>query len=136
MGPGAVVTEGEILGELACRGDRLQGELELPEAGVPLVRVGQGVKLRLDAFPYQRFGIRFGTVHWLGPSGESGPTPGTFRAFVDLADDSIRVRGHMQPLLPGMRGQADIVIGRRPLYSYALEPINALRENFREAPAR
>jgi membrane fusion protein len=135
-GAGAVVTEGEILGELACRGDRLQGELELPEAGVPLVRVGQGVKLRLDAFPYQRFGVRFGTVHWLGPTGESGPAPGTFRALVELADDSIRVRGRMQPLLPGMRGQADIVTGRRSLVSYAFEPVRALRENFREMPAR
>jgi len=135
-GAGAVVTEGEILGELACRGDRLQGELELPEAGVPLVRVGQGVKLRLDAFPYQRFGVRFGTVHWLGPTGESGPAPGSFRALVELADDSIRVRGQMQPLLPGMRGQADIVTGRRSLVSYAFEPVRALRENFREMPTR
>ncbi len=134
-GAGAVVTEGEILGELACKGDRLQGELELPEAGVPLVRVGQSVKLRLDAFPYQRFGVRFGTVHWLGPTGESGPAPGTFRALVELADDSIRVRGQMRPLLPGMKGQADIVTGRRSLVSYAFEPVRALRENFREAPA-
>jgi multidrug efflux pump subunit AcrA (membrane-fusion protein) len=134
-GAGAVVTEGEILGELGCKGDRLQGELELPEAGVPLVRVGQNVKLRLDAFPYQRFGVRFGTVHWLGPTGESGPAPGTFRALVELADDSIRVRGQMRPLLPGMKGQADIVTGKRSLVSYALEPVRALRENFREPPA-
>ena len=133
-GAGAVVAEGEILGELACKGDRLQGELELPEAGVPLVRVGQGVKLRLDAFPYQRYGVRFGTVHWLGPSGESGPSPGTFRALVELADDSIRVRGSMRPLLPGMKGQADIVTGKRSLVSYAFEPVRALRENFREPP--
>jgi membrane fusion protein len=135
-GPGAVVTEGEILGELACRGDRLQGELELPQAGVPLVRVGQGVKLRLDAFPYQRFGIQFGIVRWLGPTGESAPTPGTFRALVDLASDSVRVGAQMRPLLPGMRGQADIVIGKRRLYSYAFEPIRALRENFRQVPAK
>lgn len=136
-GAGAVVAAGDILGELACRGDRLQGELELPESGVPLVRVGQGVKLRLDAFPYQRFGVRFGTVHWLGPTGESGPTPGSFRALIELAEDSIRVPGgHMQPLLPGMRGQADIVTGSRKLYLYAVEPMRALRENFREVPAK
>jgi hypothetical protein len=42
----------------------------------------------------------------------------------------------MRPLLPGMRGQADIVIGRRRLYLYALEPVRALQENFREAPAK
>jgi hypothetical protein len=42
----------------------------------------------------------------------------------------------MRPLLPGMRGQADIVIGKRRLYSYAFEPIRALRENFRQVPAK
>lgn len=135
-GAGAVVAANDILGEMACRGDRLQGELELPEAGVPMVRVGQGVKLRFDAFPYQRFGIRYGTVHWLGPTGESAPSPGSFRALVELGEDSIKVAGTNRPLLPGMRGQADIVIGRRPLYTYALEPIQALRENLKQMPAR
>ena len=44
--------------------------------------------------------------------------------------------GSNRALLPGMRGQADIVIGRRPLYTYALEPIQALRENFKQVPAK
>ncbi len=135
-GAGAVVAANDILGEMACKGDKLQGELELPEAGVPQVRIGQGVKLRFDAFPYQRYGIRFGSVHWLGPTGESAPSPGTFRALVALSDDSIRVGSSMRALLPGMRGQADIVIGRRPLYTYALEPIQALRENMKQVPAK
>jgi len=135
-GAGAVVAANDILGEMACKGDRLQGELELPESGVPLIHVGQGVKLRFDAFPYQRFGIRFGTVHWLGPTGESAPSPGTFRALVELTDDSIRVGNSKRPLLPGMRGLADIVIGRRPLYTYALEPLQALRENLKQVPGK
>jgi multidrug efflux pump subunit AcrA (membrane-fusion protein) len=132
--PGAVVQEGDILSEMACNGDKLQGELVVPEAGVPLVRPGQGVKLRYDAFPYQRYGIRFGTIKWLGPSGVTARDSGAFRALVDLDDDSIRVHGQKRPLLPGMGGQADVVIGKRSLVSYAFEPIRALRENFAEPP--
>ena len=133
--PGAFVREGDILGEVACQGSKLQGELMVPEAGVPLVQRGQGVKLRFDAFPYQRYGVRFGTVRWLGPSGVTAQDSGAFRAIVDLGDSTIRVRGKQRPLLPGMGGQADIVVGRRSLVSYAFEPLRALKESFAEAPA-
>ena len=97
---------------------------------------GQAVSIRYDAFPYQRYGVRFATVRWLGPAGSTARDSGEFRALVDLADDSIRVHGQLQALLPGMGGRADIVVGRRSLISYAFEPIRALRENFAEPPAR
>ncbi|MDZ4864278.1 MAG: HlyD family efflux transporter periplasmic adaptor subunit [Gemmatimonadota bacterium] len=132
--PGAVVQEGEILSEMACARDRLQGELVLPQSGVPQVQPGQGVKLRFDAFPYQRYGVRFGTVRWLGPTGTTSSDSGAFRALIELRDDSIRVRGRMKPLLPGMGGSADIVTGRRSLVSFVFEPIRALKESFVEPP--
>jgi membrane fusion protein len=133
--PGAVVKEGDVLGELACEGDRMQAELVLPQSGLPQVHAGQGVKLRFDAFPYQRFGVQYGTVKWLGPSGIAGPDQGGFRALVELRRDSIRVKGVWRRLLPGMGGDGDIVVGRRSLVSYAFEPIRALKESFAEVPA-
>jgi multidrug efflux pump subunit AcrA (membrane-fusion protein) len=133
---GAVVKEGDILGELACEGDRMQAELVLAQAGLPQVHAGQGVKLRFDAFPYQRFGVQYGTVKWLGPSGGAGPDQGGFRALVELRRDSIRVKGVWRRLLPGMAGDGDIVVGRRSLVSYAFEPIRALKESFAEVPAQ
>jgi membrane fusion protein len=133
--PGAVVREGETLGELACRGERLQAELVLPQNGLPLVQPGQGVKLKFDAFPYQRYGVRFGEVKWLGPAGAGLPDTAAFRALVQLPDTGVRVRGKVRPLLAGMGGFADIVVGRRSLLSYAFEPLRALRESFVEPPA-
>lgn len=134
--PGAVVKEGDVLGELACEGDRMQAELVLPQSGLPQVHAGQGVKLRFDAFPYQRFGVQYGTVKWLGPSGMAGPDQGGFRALVELRRDSIRVKGTWRRLLPGMGGDGDIVVGRRSLVSYAFEPIRAIKESFAEVPAQ
>jgi membrane fusion protein len=132
--PGAIVSEGQILSEVACAGHRLEAEFALPQSGVPTVRAGQSVKLRFDAFPYQRYGVQLGTVRWLGPSGVQGSDSSAFRALVDLRGDSIRVRGQPRPLLAGMGGLADIVVGRRSLVSYAVEPIRALRENLADPP--
>lgn len=133
--PGALVREGEVLSEMACTGEKLQAELLVPQAGVPMVAAGQGVKLRYDAFPYQRYGVRFGVVRWIGQSGgDSAASGATFRAIVDVPDAAIRVRGAPRPLLPGMGGRADIVVGRRSLASFAFEPIRQLRETFAEVP--
>ena len=134
--PGAVVREGDMLAELACRGERLQAELVLPQSGVPLVQPGQGVKLKFDAFPYQRYGVRFGEVKWLGSAGAGLSDSAAFRALVNLPESEIRVRGRMRPLLAGMGGFADIVVGRRSLLSFAFEPLRALRESFVEAPTQ
>jgi membrane fusion protein len=130
-GSGALVREGEVIGEVACAGQRLQADLVVPQSGVPQIRPGQSVKLRYDAFPYQRYGIRFGRVRWVGPAGVGLSDSAHFRALVTLEQDSIAVRGQLRALEPGMRGLADIVVGRRSLASYAVEPIRALRENVR-----
>jgi len=132
--PGHVVKEGEVLAELACAGEQLQAELVVSQAGVPMVQAGQSVKLRYDAFPYQRYGVRFGTVRWVGQSGTARADSASFRALVDVKDTAVMVRGTLRPFLPGMGGFAEIVVGRRSLLSFAFEPVRALRENLRDTP--
>lgn len=135
---GAIVQAGDALGEVACAGDRLQVEMTLGQQEVARVRVGQGAKLLYDAFPYQRFGVKFGSVRWVGPAtiGRSPSVdatagdPRAFRALIDANDSTIMVSGEARPLLFGMRGRARVVTGRRSLISFAFEPIRALRENF------
>lgn len=132
--PGAVVQEGDILSELACAGRPLQGEFRVPENGLAQVKPGQPVKLRYDAFPYQRYGVKLGRIRWVGPTSLAARDSGQFRALVDLEELTVRVKGQARPLLAGMGGQADVVVGRRSLVSFAVEPIRALRENLRETP--
>ncbi len=70
---GAVVQEGDILSEMACARRPAPGRAASSrKPASPMVRPGQGVKLRYDAFPYQRYGVRFATVRWLGPAGVDG----------------------------------------------------------------
>ena len=134
---GAVVQPGETLGELACSGSPLQAEMRLPQSGVAFVRPGQGVKLLYDAFPYQRYGVRFGTVRWVGPiSSANADSAGGFRALVEVDTTPVRVRGEQRPLMVGMGGRADVVIGRRSLASFAFEPLRQLKESFAEPPAK
>jgi membrane fusion protein len=133
---GAVVHEGDLLAEVVCVGERLQAELQLPERGMALVRVGQSVKLMYDAFPYERYGVHFGTLRWVSPASTAGPGSIAFRALAELDSTSVGVAGQRRPVLPGMTGRASVVIGRRSLASYAIEPLRQLRESLATDRAR
>jgi multidrug efflux pump subunit AcrA (membrane-fusion protein) len=129
-GQGAVVQEGELLGELACAGGRLQAEAIVPHSGIGLVRPGQEVKFLYDAFPYQRYGVQYGTVRWVSPASVTVKDQPVFRILMDLREETVTVKGRPQPLLAGMGGTANIVVGKRSLLSYAFEPLRQLKENF------
>jgi HlyD family secretion protein len=131
---GAVVQEGELLAELACGGAGVVAELSLPNRGVSRLQPGLSAKLFYDAFPYQRHGTQAGTVRWVSPAAVSVNGLATFRAHVEPTDLSVRVDGQGRPLLPGMTGHAEVVVGRHALITYAFEPLRQVRENF-VAPA-
>jgi hypothetical protein len=58
-----------------------------------------------------------------------------FRAFADVDDTAVTVKGEPRPLRPGMGGRADVVVGRRALITYAFEPLRQLRESLADAPS-
>jgi membrane fusion protein len=151
---GAVVRSSDVLAEIVCSEDRLQAELMVPQRGLALLRTGQLVKLRYEAFPHQRFGVRHATLRWISPTAsasaeasagpssapaeasagprrsaqrEGGPG-GAFRAIAHLDEQTLRIAGQPLPVLPGMAGQASIVVGRRTLASYAMEPLRTIRD--------
>lgn len=134
--PGAVVKEGETLADLACSGGRLQAELTVPPSAVGQVKPGQPVKLLYDTFPYQRHGVRRGTVRWISPASVMVNGTPVFRAWADIEDEAITVKGEPRPLGAGMGGRADVVVGRRSLITYAFEPLRQLRESLADAPPK
>lgn len=131
---GAVLHAGDTVTELACAADRLQAELQIPEAGVGKLKTGQGVKLKYDAFPYQRYGVRYGRVAWLSPSTVETRDGASFKAHVEISDSEMIVQGQSHTLFAGMSGKAEIVIGNRSLIEYVFEPLRQLKENVSDVP--
>ena len=127
---GTAVRAGDPLADFACAGSRLQAELTVAPSDVGQMKPGQRVKLLYDAFPYQRYGVRHATVRWMSPASVSG----NFRAFADIEDVAITVKGEPRTLSPGMGGRADVVVGRRTLATYLVEPLRQLKETLADAP--
>jgi membrane fusion protein len=128
---GTVVENGESLCEIACSNELLQAEVTVPQLGIARIQEGQPVKLLYDAFPYQHYGVKSGTVTWVSPSTIAGAQNDVFLIHVGLKENSVYAKGMARKLLPGMRGTARVVVDRRSLISYALAPIRQLRESMR-----
>jgi HlyD family secretion protein len=125
---GAVVRNGDVLGQLARTVDAPRARLETPEEGLSKLAPGQRVQLFFEAFPYQRHGSVPSTLIWVAPASRVADEL-RFSATADLDNDAIRSGRQTHALRVGMRGQARVLVGRRRLIEYAFEPLRELREN-------
>ena len=135
---GTYVAQGALLADLACSADSLVVEVEVPASGIGRVRAGQDVRLLYDAFPYQRYGVRYGVLTWVGAASGAaalGDSTG-FRARARADDKTIRVDGVDRALMPGMGGTARVVVEKRRLITYAFAPLIQLREAMAERKVR
>lgn len=105
----------------------LQAELRVPARTAAALEPGDAILLRLQDFPYQRFGHVAGRV--AGISAHPLPVPGSaggngaYQVLVDLERQAIVADGKPVPLQPGMRLQADLRGERRRLYQWVLAPL-------------
>ncbi|WP_265283726.1 HlyD family secretion protein [Verminephrobacter aporrectodeae] len=104
------------------------------------IKTGQNVKLRYQAFPYQKFGHASGSVidisespilstELIYPMAEISNDP-LYRIRVRLAQPYILAYGKRQELSSGMRVEADVMLDRRTLLEWIFEPIYSLRGKY------
>lgn len=120
---------------------QLQALLYAPSRSLGFLRRGQAVKLKLDAFPYQKFGVAEGRVIAISDSpvraaeSSSGTRLATsvetaeplYTVRVALDKQYIDAYGKRERLRPGMQLDAEIQLETRRLYEWALEPLYSLR---------
>lgn len=113
-------------------GAKLRAELAVPSAAIGFVKPGQGVRLAIDAFPYQRFGTVTGKVQAVSASAVNaqGPNGSAIAVYpVTVAIDQARIAayGRTEPLVPGMTLTARIVTEKQSLLEWLFEPLFAVR---------
>jgi membrane fusion protein len=103
--------------------------------GAGMLKKGQLVRLRFDAFPFQRFGMGKGRIRSVSSTVQ---TPDkvedavrldepTYRVVVELEQQSISAFGKNYRLQSGMALTADIVLERRSMGAWLLSPLLSLK---------
>lgn len=115
--------------------------VDAPAKAIGLIKVGQSVVLKYDAFPFKTFGIQHGTVSSIstaavrtpGVKDDDGDDPrpvdrqSVYRVEIRPDSRTIEAYGERKPLRIGSTLSADIVVERRRLIDWVLDPIRAMR---------
>jgi len=132
---GARASANEPLMAILPEGGKLEAHLFVPTRAIGFVERGQEVQLSYDAFDYRRFGVYEGIVREVSatvlPPGEvMGPISldqPAYRVTVSLSDQSVEAYGKTIPLQAGMTLTADIILERRTLVQWLLDPLRSLK---------
>lgn len=135
--PGQVVNAGQSVVSLLPQGAHLEAQLMVPSRAIGFVRPGARVVLRYQAYPFQKFGQQFGRVYdvsrtALSPqevanlTGQTNVPEPLYRVVVALDRQDILAYGKHEALRPGMALEADVLIDKRRLIEWVLEPLYAL----------
>jgi HlyD family secretion protein len=142
---GAVVSPGTVLMTLVPAGEILQAEVMVKNEDVGFVHAGQMAKLKIAAYPFQKYGLIEGRVLRVSAdanepaqketSATDKPSASnrTYKAIVAFEAQAIERDGEHYTLTPGMQVVAEIHQGTRTIFEYLLSPVQgvfheALRE--------
>jgi hemolysin D len=139
---GSVAREAEPMFVLVPRDEPLRAEVNVEGKDIGRVSVGQPVRIKFDAFPFQKYGTAKGEVHVISqdafppdPKAEGArrATAPYYRVLVDLSDTHLRLPEERAQFIPGMAVTAEMKVGRRSVISYFLYPLlRGLDESIRE----
>ena len=113
----------------------LQATLFVPTRAIGFIRAGQKVRLLYDAFPFQRFGTYSGHVvsvskTILSETDVAAPLElkePAYKVVAALDRPDVDANGEKIPLQAGMLLQADILLEKRELVRWLLDPLMDIR---------
>ena len=131
---GGVVTEAQALMVIVPDNAQVSAEVTLENKDIGFVAPGQEVAIKLETFPFTRYGTVKATVDKVTQDAVNDEKRGAiFPAKLKLTQTSIDVDGKQIKLAPGMNVTAEIKTGKRRVIEYLLSPIQrAGSESLRE----
>ncbi len=142
---GQVVTTGQQLAVITPAGGRLEVQALVPNLDIGFVKLGQPAVVKVDAFPFTRFGVINGKVTRIAPGAVSeqeakrsmanaaaaqaaSTAPGQAESFVfpvtvALDATAMKIGDALIPLTPGMTVTVEIKTDSRRVIDYLLSPL-------------
>ncbi|MEQ9551534.1 MAG: HlyD family efflux transporter periplasmic adaptor subunit [Coleofasciculus sp. G3-WIS-01] len=126
---GEVVQPSQTIAEMAPEGEPLVLSASLPNRDAGFVKVGMPVKVKLDAYPYQDYGIVTGEITSISPDAKPHEQFGAvYQVEVELDRNHIKDKGRLIEFKAGQTATAEIIIRRRRIADILLEPFRGLKE--------
>ncbi|WP_422088161.1 HlyD family type I secretion periplasmic adaptor subunit [Variovorax sp.] len=131
---GGVVTEAQPLMVIVPDGAQVTAEVTLENKDIGFVSPRQEAEIKLETFPYTRYGTVNATVKTMTADAVNDEKRGAiFPVTLNLNSTTIDVDGRPIKLSPGMNLTAEIKTGKRRIIEFLLSPVQrATGESLRE----
>lgn len=127
---GEVLEPGNIVAEIAPEGVELVVSATLPNKEAGFIEPGMPVQVKLDAYPYQDYGVIPGRVMEISADAESDEQLGeVYRLEIKLEKDHVTENGKVIAFKAGQTLSADIIIRRRRIIDVLLDPIKQIQKD-------
>jgi len=128
------VTPAEQLLIVVPKDQTLEVEARVLNKDIGFVRAGQPVTIKVESFPYTRYGVIDGTVTSISNDAIADEKLGLYYAArVRVAKSTMNIDGADVLLSPGMAVTAEVTTGKRRLIEYVLSPVmEHVKESGRE----
>lgn len=126
--PGDKILANTPLGSIAPSDARPVVKVAIAEQDRAFLHEGLPVKLKFNAFPYQRYGVIDGTLEYISPATkpQAQTKEPVYEGRVALVRNAYTIAGTTYPLRYGMTATAEIVVRERRLIGFALDPFRQI----------
>lgn len=131
---GGVVETAKPIMNIVPENYKLEAQVMILNKDIGFVRPEQDVEIKIDSFPFTKYGTLKGKVRNISGDAVQDEKLGlVFNARLTLSDNKIKADGQIIRLKPGMSVTAEIKTGKRRVIEYLLSPVmKYLNESMRE----
>jgi membrane fusion protein len=129
---GQNIKRGQFLFVLTPLNPTFYAELIIPSRAVAFVQPGTEASLKLNAFPFEKFGALKANITQISKTPlpvdntkSTNPAESMYQVIAQLSTQHIKAYGIERPLQDGMRVMADLHIERRSLVEWLIDPLIA-----------
>ena len=129
---GEVVQPGNAIAEIAMEDSPLVVRAQMATTESGSLTPGMSVKLKLDAYPFQDYGIVRGELVKISPTSKLTDTPqgqvANYDLEIKLDRDCLPTANQCIPLRPGDTATAEVIVRQRRVIDFILDPFKKLQK--------
>ncbi len=127
---GGVVRPGDIIAEIVPNDEQLLVEANIRPSDIAFIHPDQKAVVKITAYDFSIYGGLEGKVIDISAdtiTNEKGES--FYRVKVQTKENSLRRKGEILPIIPGMVASVDILTGKKTVMEYILKPFRKTLDN-------
>ncbi len=124
---------GQLVAQIAPQGSPLTLRAKMPSQNSGFLKVGQPVKLKFDAYPFQTYGTVPGRLVFVSPNSKDiETTQGKVQVFdIEVRPDQTEIRGNGKSiaLTAGQSATAEVIVRQCRVIDFLFDPFKQLQKD-------